>query len=153
MITDWEGGADGAPPGDSGRILTYFGALPVFVARTTTNTSAPGDVVPELTRAFEKKFAGSTLVCGWGARQSCSVSSGKVHMTLTVAGVEYAAPRFRTGFESSSANDQGTVAGEIHVTGLAAGSHTVAVNFWTTAGTGKLEGVDRRFTIQEIVLP
>lgn len=153
MITDWAGGADGAPPGDSGRILTYFGATPTTVGPTTTNTVAPGDVAPELTTSFVKKRASSTIECDWWARVSCSVSSGKVHMTLVVDGVEYTNPRGRTGLESSSANDQGTPAGFVDITGLAAGTYTIAIYFWTTAGTATLQGVDRGLRLKEIVMP
>ena len=153
QVTEWAGGADGAPPGDSGRIITYFGATPTTVGPTTTNTSAPGDVCPELTVSFAKKRADSILRCVWGARQSNNTASAKIHTTLTIDAVEYAAPRMRTGFEASGANDQGTPSARVDVAGQAAGAVTVAVYFWVTAGTGKLEGVDRWFYIEEIVLP
>ena len=140
-------------PDLKGRVLTYFGATPTTVGPTTTNTVAPGDVAPELTVAFVKKRADSILRCVWGARQSVNTASAKIHTTLTIGGIEYAAPRMRTGFEASGANDQGTPGGRVDVVGQAAGAVTVAVYMWVTAGTGKLEGVDRFFYVEEIVLP
>ncbi len=154
MVTDWAGGADGAPPGDSGRILTYFGATATTTNPTTTNTVAPGDVCPELTTSFVKKHSNSTLKCVYWARSSNSTASSKVHTTLVIDGDEILAPRRgRTGFEASGAVDQGTPGARLDVDGLDAGSYTVAVHFWVTAGTGKLEGIDRGLYIEEIVMP
>lgn len=152
QVTEWAGGADGSPPGDSGRILTYFGAMPTTANPTTTVTVQPGVICPELTKSFAKKRADSILRCTWGSTSSATVSA-KVHMTLMVNSSEYANPRFRTGFEASGTGDQGTPRARVDVTGLAAGTHLLEVFFWTTAGTATLVGVDRSFHIEEIVLP
>ncbi len=136
-----------------GIILTYFAATPTTNGPTTTNTNAPGDVCPELTDSFTKKRSDSVLRCVWGARQSDNTASSKVHTTLVIDAAEVVTRRMRTGFEASGANDQGTPNGRVDATGLAAGAHTVEVFFWVTAGTGKLEGFDRFFYIEEIVMP
>ena len=141
------------PPKDLGSVITYWGATPTTSNPTTTNTAAPGDVCPELTTSFVKKRDDSTLRCFWGMRHSNSANSGKTHTTLVVDGTEYADHRMRTGFESSSSNDQGQASARVDVKDKDAGTYTVAVYFWVTTSTGKLEGTDRYFYIEEVVMP